>query len=540
MESIIAHLGTAKSHIQQGMSSLSMSGNQVTDPSRGPNSDLPHYDSGPTPSHPFQSGPNSDIPHYEAPDNAYENVVEFPIVGEVSPNIPVPLPGLLELPNGAQLSPGETVSLELRSGENGPFQSVTVSNGVSGLGGVGLENPILNQGGESEITMTFEVDAVAGVTASADGKVFGGGLDIYAGGSLSYSVTMPEGAYEAIRDGSMPPPILSDPTTWPVGSQVLLTTEMVQGTSMEASYRGFLMQNGIEESAGVVVGMTVADDGTLRAYAGDTGSVSQYLFAGIGNADFNIGIGNDTQLRDSNLVFRDVDINHPDADNPIDLISSMTLNTDSSDAVINAGQIDLVTYTSATSLDLNLGPVGGSFEIGENGGRSMTITHADGSQDVEFFASYAGGQSILMQTSIDPSGNATVEAGEYYDTLSPNSEVYSHLGIASGTQIIPPGSDATVQIKITPEFMNELSERYADAYTRDEFIRFAGENYIDIDTTTAQLSLGTPDEFLTQMGRGLDSSDNLASLMSGIVSHDQIYLGETVPFEHLEFEIISN
>ena len=471
------------------------------------------------------------------PANAYENVIEFPLGLEVEPNINLPLPGLLELPGGHQLNPGESVSVELQSGENGPFKRVTVSSGVSGLGGVGLQNPILNQGGESEITMTFDVNGVTGLTGSFDGKVFGGGLEVYGGANLSYSVTMPESAYEAIRDGSMPPPILSDPTTWPVGAQVLLTSEMVAGTSMEASYRAFMMQNGIEESEGVVVGMTRAADGTIRAYSGDTGSVSQYLFAGIGNSDFNIGLGNETALRDSTLQFRDIDINNPNADNPIDLISSMTLNANNNDAVINAGQIELITYTSATSLDLNLGPVGGSWEIGENGGRSMVVTHADGSQDVEFFASYASGQSILMQSNVDVNGNATVNSGAYYDSLAPNSEVYAHLSIATGDQIIPPSSDATIQIKITPELMEEVSARYADAFTRDEFIVHAAGHFSNFDDPS-QLDLGSPEDFLASMGRGMDSSQHLSSMMSAIVQHDQHNLGESIPFENLEFEIL--
>lgn len=449
------------------------------------------------------------------------------------PDIPLPLPGL------NSLEPGQTVEISLESGENGPFKRVTVSTGVSGLAGVGLQNPILNEVGGSEVTMTFEVGADSGYTGDYDGGLVGVGGEIYAGGNLTYSVTMPESAYEAIRDGSMPPPLLSDPTTWPIGAQVLVTGEAVAGTSMEASYRAFMIENGIEESAGLVVGMTRLDDGTMRMYIGDTESVSQHLFTGIGNDDFKLGIGNDTQLRDSTLHFRDIDIHHPDANNPVDLLHTATFGAENNDALTNSGQVELLTFTSATSIEAQLGPIGGSLELGENGGRAMVITHDDGSQDIEFFTSYHTGQGTLSQSTVDADGNMITQSGQYYDTLAPNSEVYAHLSLATGDPYAPPANDATVQINITPAFMNELSERYAEAYSRDEFIVHAAGHLADFDNSS-QLDLGSPDEFLALMGRGLNSSDHLASMMSAIVSHDEHYLGETIPFEHLEYEFIEN
>jgi len=66
MESIISHLENAKSHIQQGQTTLGLSNSsgQITDPALGPNSDLPHYNLGITPPPVLNAGPNTDIPHY--------------------------------------------------------------------------------------------------------------------------------------------------------------------------------------------------------------------------------------------------------------------------------------------------------------------------------------------------------------------------------------------------------------------------------------------------------------------------------------------
>jgi len=66
MDSIFGHLETAKSHILQGQTSLGLSNSsgQITDPTLGPNSDLPHYNPGITPPLVLNVGPNTDIPHY--------------------------------------------------------------------------------------------------------------------------------------------------------------------------------------------------------------------------------------------------------------------------------------------------------------------------------------------------------------------------------------------------------------------------------------------------------------------------------------------
>lgn len=78
MEAIISHLETAKGHVSDGLSGLgsAANGGQTTDPSRGPNSDLPHYNPGNPFAPELNVGPNTDLPHYNpgGPYAAEQNV----------------------------------------------------------------------------------------------------------------------------------------------------------------------------------------------------------------------------------------------------------------------------------------------------------------------------------------------------------------------------------------------------------------------------------------------------------------------------------
>jgi len=75
MESIFSHLITAKQHVSTGLSAITgiaSSNGLTTDPTLGPNSDLPHYNSGITPPPVLNVGPNTDIPHYN-PNGGWNN-----------------------------------------------------------------------------------------------------------------------------------------------------------------------------------------------------------------------------------------------------------------------------------------------------------------------------------------------------------------------------------------------------------------------------------------------------------------------------------
>lgn len=69
MDTIFAHIDSARTHIQQGYTVLGTSATDrvYTDPTLGPNSDLPHYDPGVNLPLEARVGPNTDIPHYSPP-----------------------------------------------------------------------------------------------------------------------------------------------------------------------------------------------------------------------------------------------------------------------------------------------------------------------------------------------------------------------------------------------------------------------------------------------------------------------------------------
>jgi len=277
----------------------------------------------------------------------------------------------------------------------------------------------------------------------------------------------------------------------------------------------------------------------LRAYAGNSLSASEYLGLGLGMGTgnlLNLGVTGGDQVQDLSLRFRDINTNHSDYTNPMDVMNNLLNDGGMNGSVINSGQIDIFTNSSGTSFGVNLGALGQSWGLAENSGRLMVVSNDDGSKEVEQFVSFMDGASILNSSSIDPNGLVTELGGQIITSLEENSAIAVNLARATGqpvVNIVQPGG--TLSIQVTPELMEELSTRYAEAYDLHpdiiNSVRTVGS------PVGAELNLGTQNEFLNNIGRSNSGTADLANLTSEIMNVDDQMTGTTNPFDHLGYEI---
>lgn len=455
-------------------------------------------------------------------------------------NIPGYLRGDHAFPSHYDLRPGDNFSFNHSYGENGFTQGVSLSLGVNDQASVGSLNPILNNGGEKSVTMSFQSGTQHGLTFGVDGKVIGGSFGQNIALNRGYSVTIPFDAYENIYNGEAPLPNIGDASTWPIGAQILLESNLGSEMDGQLAIKNFMAAEGLAQSEGVAGGMTRSTEDELRVYAGGTMAVSEYLSFELGMGKdnlINLGFTGEDQVQDVSLRFTDVDINHPDYNNPMNAMNNLLKGEGMNGSVVNSGQIDILTSSSGTSFGINLGALGQSWDLAENEGRLMVISNDDGTKEVEQFVSFMDGANVINHSSVDANGNVTELGGQVITSVEANSAAAINFARATGQPIIvQPGGILSVQV--TPEFMEELSNRYASAHDLHPDIIASASRIANPDG--GQLNLGTQNEFLNTVGRSVDGTGELANLTAQIINAEERNTGSSHAFDHLEYKIVDS
>lgn len=370
-------------------------------------------------------------------------------------------------------SEGVTVELEANAGlgaeqtlgEEGPTLSGQFE--VYGKLSLSLTHDAVNPEGAST---TFEVTGDVGASITAGGEAEIQGVDVslehasFAGNRVTFEVTVPMAAAEAIRTGAAPIPNPFDPTTLPEGGVVTLESSHYSGTGMEASFEriaSLTLSGQQETSQGTAIAVERLSPTTVRITAGPTEAVAAETSAGVGLVgSLTLARTQEQQIGDLRTV--EIDITHPEglAAYQRFLATGEVPASDPASGISHSGRILNVDMSDETALTAQLGPFGIEAS-GRNEGTFRLTEYDDGSRVLEGTVSYED-VSSYQRITLDANGQETRDPTVI--SLGPvsSSDANFLTTVATGQepqQSVPQGRMASVTVTLTPEGIDDLQRR---------------------------------------------------------------------------------
>jgi len=274
--------------------------------------------------------------------------------------------------------------------ELGDGQSVTASAKLRGPNGTSLDASVtamkavqLQPGLESNVTLTVSAQTSVGVSGDVKFGNVGVGGSAASGQKNSYSVTIPEEHYNAIRDGRAPMPNPFDPESMPNGSGALMKEEDFSSSSLSASYKQIRLDTSHTESSGTAIGVNKIDDKHIRVFAGPTEAVNNSMLLGVNAGPLTLGVGasNTSSLTKCGVV--DIDISTAEGKQAYnDFLRTGKVPPSSPPGVANSGVIETYDgyHQASASAQIKIGDfkIGGSTELNSSDLNVRQTSYDDG------------------------------------------------------------------------------------------------------------------------------------------------------------------
>lgn len=157
--------------------------------------------------------------------------------------------------------------------------------------------------------VTFEAEQT--VTVFAEGSVDVGAVSLArrasSGETYSLSVTAPEAVAAQIAAGARALGLF-DPSSIPAETSVMVRTEDVEGSSLEAAFRRLALASDHTTQAGMAIGVARLDEDELRVVSGPTEAVSNSISIGLDLGMVGASIGGGATTRNETLRVIDFDV----------------------------------------------------------------------------------------------------------------------------------------------------------------------------------------------------------------------------------------
>lgn len=383
--------------------------------------------------------------------------------------------------------------------------SVTVgTDGVSAEGSVEAKGLKISFG--TEISRTSNVESEDGfTTVTAEGTMsvnLGGEVDLgtvgfganYTEGvRTQYQVRMSDEDYAKVQSGQAQMPDPFNPDSMPEGSSVLLNSTDFQGTGFEASYRALSLETNVTQEQGVSVAVEKTGPNTVRVTAGPTEAVENSFQLGLSLGPASAHIGNTTELDQFTLKTAEFDLSTDEGRAAYNnFLATGQLPQDNSTGISNVATVEKIDYNSTTSAGVELGPLGGSVELGSSNLNIVRTTYPDGSMDQVTDAKLHAGTPVHLEQHFNPDGTEDPSQTKISMFLvGADGGAESEFANAYGVDQSDFDGDDDIYLEFTPEQAMELAERaqqYIEQWEEDTGIKWDEYSHLQDDNLIAELA----------------------------------------------------
>jgi hypothetical protein len=390
---------------------------------------------------------------------------------------------------------GNGVTVSGSSSSNGVSTNGSVSVGTDGISAEGsVEVKGLNISFGTEITQTSNVESEDGfTTVTAEGTMsvnLGGEVDLgtvgfganYTEGvRTQYQVRMSDEDYAKVQSGQAQMPDPFNPDSMPEGSSVLLNSTDFQGTGFEASYRALSLETNVTQEQGVSVAVEKTGETTVRVTAGPTEAIENSFQLGLSLGPASAHIGNTTELDQFTLKTAEFDLSTEEGRAAYNnFLATGELPQDNSTGISNVATVEKIDYNSTTSAGVELGPLGGSVELGSSNLNIVRTTYPDGSVDQVTDAKLHAGTPVHLEQHFNPDGtedHSKTEISMFMVGADGGAE--SEFANAYGVDQSDFDGDSDIYLSFTPEQAMDLTER-AQQYVA-EWEQRTGQKWDEVD-----------------------------------------------------------
>jgi hypothetical protein len=421
---------------------------------------------------------------------------------------------------GPNLS-GETKRLSLSppevSGNGVTASGSTSSNGVStsgsatvGTDGVSAEGSVEVKGLKisfgTEISHTSNVESEDGFTTvtnegsmsvnlggEVDLGTVGFGANYTEGVKTKYQVRMSDEDYARVQSGQAEMPDPFNPDSMPEGSSVLLNSTDFQGTGFEASYRNLSLETNVTEEQGVSVAVEKTGENTVRVTAGPTEAIENSFQLGLSLGPASVHIGNDTRLDEFTLKTAEFDLSTDQGRAAYNnFLATGQLPEDNGTGISDVATVEKINYNSTTSAGVELGPLGGSVELGSSDLNIVKTTYPDGSVDQVTDAKLHAGTPVHLEQHFNADGtedSSKTKISMFLEGADGGAE--SEFANAYGVDQSDFDGDSDIYLEFTPEQAMELTERaqqYIEQWEEDSGMKWDEFSHLQDDNLIAELA----------------------------------------------------
>lgn len=330
-----------------------------------------------------------------------------------------------------------------------------------------LDNQVEKKDGY--VTVKIEAETSGSASATLDLKKIKVGGGISGGKTVSYEVKMKEEDYEKMKRGEIPPPHPLDPSTLPDGGSIKLEQSQFTGTSLEVGFAYHAAELGIsseiKEGEGLSLEVTRNGD-KVSVTAGPTEFIENDGKVSLGVGPVSVSMGRTDTLTEYKLRTAEFDISTQGGKDAFAAFrESGKLPEKEAAGVSNTLRIDKLTYESAGSVGLDLGPFSLEGSTGTNTGDMILTHHPDGTQSMTMDVTYGGDHpDLTIERKFDKDGEL-IEGSEKFalkfDTKDDNARellVYSFTGDADKAKAARE-NDQPITLNLTASEMRQLQER---------------------------------------------------------------------------------
>jgi hypothetical protein len=400
---------------------------------------------------------------------------------------------------------GETVPGSGASNGASANGSVTVgTDGVSAEGSVGVKG--LNISFGTEISRTSNVESEDGfTTVTTEGTTsvnLGGEVDVGVGGfganytegvKTQYQARLSDEDYAKVESGQAELPDPFNPDSLPEGSSVLLNSSDFQGTGFEASYRALSLETNVTQEEGVSVAVEKTGENTVRVTAGPTEAVENSFQLGLSLGPASAHIGNTTELDQFTLKTAEFDLSTDEGRAAYNnFLAAGQLPEDNSTGISDVATVEKIDYNSTTSAGVELGPLGGSVDLGSSNLNIVKTTYPDGSVDQVTDAQLHAGSPVHLEQHFNPDGTedpSKTKISMFLEGADGGAE--SEFANAYGVDQSDFDGDNDIYLEFTPEQATELTERaqqYIEQWEEDTGMAWEESSHLQDENLIAELA----------------------------------------------------
>lgn len=279
-------------------------------------------------------------------------------------------------------------------------------------------------------TYTVTADASVTVGGKVDAGVVGFGANHTEGVTSTYEVRMSDEDYRRMEAGEIPEPSPYDPDTMPAGSSIIMKSSDYTENGFSASYKKIQLDSKVKESEGVSTVIEKGEGNELTVTSGPTEAIENSWKLGLSLGPASVHVGNTTELEGFTLHTATFDL---DSDEGVgaygEFLVTGDMPKDNGPGITDAAKIEKIDYSSTSSAGFDLGPFGGSVEIGSSSLNQVSTTLPDGSRTVvSDFSLHPGDIPIHLERSFKPDGTEDLSKQQFTMNLKDvNDDIGAYL-----------------------------------------------------------------------------------------------------------------